>query len=87
MQSRRRSRLPARATSQPSSTRCPSARDRSAASNAQHSVSTATAIHAHIGTVTNCADTTSATAATTGNASARVQRLRVAAGPCPRTGP
>jgi hypothetical protein len=43
------SRLPLRATSQPSPTRCPSERTRSAASNAQHPVSAAHAGHGQIG--------------------------------------
>ena len=88
MQSRRRSRLPARATSQPPSTRCPSARTRSAASNAQHSVSTATAGHTHTGHRDETAAITSPTAARRPAApTPAVQRLRVAAGPCARSGP
>ena len=52
MQSRRRSRLPARATSQPSPTRCPRARDRSAARRAAVTLTTVHSAHADTGTGT-----------------------------------
>lgn len=57
MQSRRRCRLPARATNQPSATRCPSDRTRSTASPAQPAVNTAHSVHAHPGTPPNCSRT------------------------------
>jgi len=79
MQSRRRSRLPARATSHSESTRCPRARDRSNASSAQHTVRTAHAGHSHTGVHQYSA--TIAISSIAGSVSARVQRLRVATAP------
>ena len=79
-QSRRRSTLPARITSQRLSTRWPSAATRSAASNAHHAVTATQAVHNHRGTteVPNTASTASTAPISTGSPNARVQR-RVAA--------
>ncbi|EFD72894.1 predicted protein [Mycobacterium tuberculosis GM 1503] len=87
MQSRRRCRLPARATNQPSATRCPSDRTRSTASPAQPAVNTAHSVHAHPGTPRIGAAAISATPASVGTNSARVHLRRAAAGPCRRSGP